>query len=136
MSGRTPPAEVNTGDHEFVTKQFRHPDAYGTSAPVEDVRRRLPNREVAMTHHNLMAIRNTSRRHGPCQQCGWTRSLRKLTMRQFAELGRIQPRLLGGKWICDECFADAGLAEQQPTPTVTRPEVLTPAPPSRHRSVA
>jgi len=87
-------------------------------------------------HENLIAIRITSRWHGPCQQCGWTQSLRKLTIHQFAELGRIQPRFLGGKWICDECFAGAGLAEQHPTPIVTRPELLVPAPPAHYRSVA
>ncbi len=88
-----------------------------------------------MTHHNLIAIRTTSRRHGPCQQCGWSRSLRKLTMRQFAELGRIQPRFLGGKWICDDCYRRSRLAEQH-RHRFTGPEALAPAPPSRHRSVA
>lgn len=87
-------------------------------------------------HENLIAIRTTSRRYGPCQQCGWTQSLRKLTMRQFAALGRIQPRFLRGKWICDDCYAGARLAEQHPTPNFTGPGALAPAPPSRHRSVA
>jgi hypothetical protein len=87
-------------------------------------------------HENPIAIRNTSTRHGPCQQCGWTQSLRKLTMHQFAELRHARPRFLGGRWICDECFASAGLAEKDAESTVRSLLVRTPVPPARHRSVA
>ena len=89
-----------------------------------------------MMHGNPIAIPSTSRRHGPCQQCGWTQSLRKLTMHQFADLRRIRPRFLGGKWICDECFASAGLVEKGTESTVRDRVVPSPVPPARHRSVA
>ena len=87
-------------------------------------------------HENPIAIRSTTRQHGPCQQCGWTQSLRKLTMHQFAELRRMRPRFLGGKWICDECFASAGLAETGKESTVRSGVLQAPTTPARHRSVA
>jgi hypothetical protein len=57
-------------------------------------------------------------------------------MHQFAELRRVRPRFLGGKWICEECFASAGLAEQDKETTVRGPVVQSPVPPAHHRSVA
>jgi hypothetical protein len=87
-------------------------------------------------HEDPVAIPITSRRHGPCQQCGWTQSLRRLTMRQFVELRRLRPHLLAARWICDDCFAIAGLAEKSANSMVTAPVALFLVPPPRHRSVA
>jgi hypothetical protein len=88
---------------------------------------------------NYFGHQNHHSRQGPCHNCGWTQTLRKVSSDQAALIRRNArggPRF-GLRWLCEECVLDLTSADQLETvPShAGAHRLLTPAQ-ARHRSVA